>query len=101
MKKIECFKVMGNTDTTEGRGPMIVAARFSTREAAESFVKSPSYAKWCVMGIMSENDLRNIKEETIVILDSLDEMKMLAKEELKIRALAKLTSEEKLALGLS
>lgn len=99
MKIIECHEVWGHTETTEGRGPMTVAARFSTREQAEAFVKSKEYAKWCVMGYQREDDIRNIREASIVILDSASELDQLNKEKLKERALAKLTKEERAALG--
>jgi len=101
MQVIKCYEVIGNTDTTEGRGPMIVAARFSSREAAEKFVRSKAYAKWCVMGIQNAAyDLNNIRESTIIIMDSVDEITLQTAEALKANALAKLTKEERAALGL-
>lgn len=101
MQKIKCFEVMGNTDTTEGRGPMKVVARFRTREAAVTYVKSPLYAKWCVMGYLSNNDEKySIKEATLTILDSIEELEAAEREQLKILALSKLTKEERAALGL-
>lgn len=77
MQTIKCFEVYGNTDTTEGLGPMTLVARFSSYDAAVQYVKSPSYATWCVMGHqVIENDLRNIREATIIILDTLNEFKV-------------------------
>ncbi len=100
MKTIKCFEVLGHTDTTEGRGPMKTVARFSNYEAAEQYVKSKQYAVHCVMGYHSKDDIHNIREITISILDTVDELVMLAKENLKTTALAKLTKEEREALGI-
>lgn len=100
MKKIECFEVLGHTDTTEGRGPMKVIARFSTETAANKYIESSAYKKWCVMGHLSTYDKNNIKRTTIIILDSVDELSELENEEFKARALAKLTQQERKVLGL-
>ena len=100
MQVIKCFEVMGHTDTTEGRGPMKVVTRFSTRDAAVEYVKSEDYSKWCVMGYRRCDDVKNIKEATLVILDSLAEMRVAEREDLKAKALAKLTRAEREALGL-
>lgn len=101
MKIIEYFEVLGHSDTTEGRGPLIGAARFSTRAAAVEFVKSKEYSKWCVMGFQSVQDERYIKNVKLVILDSVKEFKFLQNENLKEIALSKLTREEKEVLGLA
>lgn len=100
MQEVKCFEVMGHTDTTEGRTPMKVVARFKTRIVAEMYVKSKSYARWCVMGYQSNDDVRNIKETTIMILDSMDELEEVRKYNLRERGLSKLTKEEREALGL-
>ena len=101
MQVIKCFEVMGNTDTTEGRGPMKVVARFTNREAATLYVKSKAYAQWCVMGYQNEKtDLNNIREATLTILERVEELEQMELEELKARALAKLTEKERKALGL-
>ena len=101
MKTIKCFEVLGNTDTTEGRGPMKVVARFSTRKAAEEFVKSKIYARWCVMGYQSEKtDLTYIDEVDLIILDSIGEFEEQEKADIRARALAKLTKVERAALGV-
>lgn len=84
MQEIKCFEVMGNIDTTEGRGPKKVVARFKTREAAVAYVKSEFYTQWCVMGIkMWERDCQNIIETTIRIIDSMDELNEVRKTRLK------------------
>lgn len=101
MKIINCFEVLGNTDTTEGRGPMKVVARFNTWVEAEKYVKSAAYSRWCVMGVQSDADVKyNIKEATVIILDTVDELSNMEREQLKASALAKLTNAEREALGI-
>lgn len=101
MQEIKCFEVRGNTDTTEGRGPMKVVARFKTREVAAAYVRSKLYAQWCVMGVQNwVYDSQNIKEVTMLILDSMDELDEVRKNNLRESGLAKLSKEEKEALGL-
>ena len=101
MQTIKCFEVMGNTDTTEGRGPMKVVARFSNYDEAVKYVKSTAYYKqWCVMGCQSTTDIRNTRETAITILDTVEELGQMRTEALKASALAKLTAEERQALGV-
>lgn len=101
MQTIKCFEVLGHTDTTEGRGPMKVIARFSTKEEAEQYVKSKHYAKWCVWGQLNySNDRNNIKEALIIILDNISELDAMAYEQLRQSALAKLSKQEREALGI-
>lgn len=101
MQTIKCFEVMGNTDTTEGRGPMKVVARFSNHDEAAKYVKSKAYAKWCVMGYQNEKrDLNYIQETVLTILDSVEELVAMDRENLKAQALEKLSKAEREALGL-
>lgn len=101
MQTIKCFEVMGNTDTTEGRGTMKVVARFSNYEEAAKYVKSKAYSRWCVMGYQNEKtDLNNIRETVLTILDTCDELELQHREELKAQGLAKLSKAEREALGL-
>jgi len=101
MQTIKCFEVYGHTDTTEGRGPMKVVARFFDHGEAVKFVQSKAYARWCVMGFQdTKYDVNNIKEACIVVLDNVQELEQQQLEETKMRALAKLTKEERAALGL-
>ena len=80
---------------------MKVVARFSNKPAAETFVKSKDYAEWCVMGHRNwEYDKHNINQTKLVILDSVDDFAASEAEELKAKALAKLTMEERKALGV-
>ena len=101
MQTIKCFEVMGHTDTIEGRRPLKVVARFSNHDEAAKYVKSKAYAKWCVMGYQSEKtDLNNIQETVLTILDSVEELVAMDRENLKAQALAKLSKAEREALGL-
>jgi hypothetical protein len=100
MKTIRCYEVMGNTECTEGRGPMKVVARFSSHDEAVKFVRSKTYSRWCVMGYQSPDDVRYIHDVEITILDTIQEFEDQELSELKARALKKLTSEERKALGL-
>ena len=101
MIKLKVFEVYGNSDTTEGRGPMVLVARFIKRELAEEFVRSKEYANWCVMGYQNPKDeIKNIKEAEIVIFELVSEIGEVRKTALKQSALSKLTKEEKEALGL-
>jgi hypothetical protein len=102
MQTVTCFEVYGHADTTEGRAPMKVVARFSTRDVAEHYVKSPQYRKWCVMGYQNpREDVKNIRETQMVIFDSVEELTEQNNQAAKARALAKLTLAERKLLGLS
>ena len=102
MQVIKCFEVLGHTDTIEGRGPMKVVARFSDCDEATKYVKSKAYANWCVMGYQDvKHDMKNnIREATLVVLNSVEELELQSREELKAQALKKLSKEERTALGL-
>lgn len=100
MKTIQCFEVKGHTDTTEGFGPIKVVARFSNYKAAEQFVRSKSYERYCATGYRSNSDVGNINESNIMILDSLNELEVVEKETLKKSVLLKLSKQERDALGL-
>lgn len=101
MQTIKCFEVMGHTDTTEGRAPMKVAARFTTRKEAEKYINSPAYTRWCVMGVpYKEAEKYHITEQTICVLDYVEELAELQKQETIQKALSKLTAEERKVLGL-
>ena len=100
MQVIKCFEVKGHTDTIEGRGPLKIVARFANRDVAKEYVESKLYATHCVMGRQSKDDLRHISKETITILDTIDEIDVMNKENIRAKALAKLTKEEREVLGL-
>lgn len=101
MQVINCWEVLGNTNTTDGMGPMKVLARFSSKEQAELYVKSKPYAKYCVQGHQDwKYDMNNIKFTSLIILDNVDEFADIERQELRNKALAKLSDEEREALGL-
>jgi hypothetical protein len=52
------------------------------------------------MGYLSASDVNNIRETTINIFDSFDEIEPMETAALKAAALAKLTAAEKRALGV-
>ncbi len=101
MQVINCWEVLGHTNTTDGMGPMKVVARFFSKEQAELYVKSKSYAKYCVQGHQDwKYDKNNIEQVSLVILDDVGEIVEMQRQELRNKALAKLSDEEREALGL-
>ncbi len=100
MKTMTFFEVLGHTDTTEGRGPMMVVARFTKKNHAHLCIKSKEYSKYCVMGYQSPNDINNVRGTTINVLESFDEFEDYKLENIRKTALSKLTEKEKKALGL-
>lgn len=79
-----------NADSTEGRGPMVPIAHFLKKEDAELAARG--------RGVMGYGD-GDVK--VIPVFESIKDWKDNKKEELRQQALAKLTTEEKRALGLS
>ncbi len=88
MKKI--FVVMANADRTEGRGPNVPYHYCSNAPLAEKLKKG--------MGPMGCSD--GYVEEAWLLEELGDENKAVQIRELKKQALAKLTREERIALGL-
>jgi len=105
MKILKGFFVYANVDTNEGRGPSFqLPYLFSTRTDAELFVTSIYYAhRYGVQGKIGSPEY-DVKEENIIIFergeDSLKIIKDTDVENIKKRAMDKLTYEEKEALGL-
>jgi subtilase family serine protease len=101
MQNIKFYSVMGHSDTTEGRGPLIVAARFSNEMSAIKFYQSNEYLRWCVMGYRGNvSPSIYVREDSITIFDSYDECQAEKIELEKKKALDKLTDREKKLLGL-
>ena len=106
------FIVMQNLDTTEGRGPMILDAIFSTEKEALDYVSK----RFGIMGRKTElkamrkaflSDYQvqgwELNDHDIFetrVFESAEAMEICRKETLRIRALDKLSDEEKEALGL-
>lgn len=83
------YRASKNADQTEGRGPMVTIAIFTNRADAIQAASGKG-----VMGV------GNGDVEQINIYDSFHEYEMAVSEKVRERAMAKLTFEEKKALGL-
>jgi len=93
------FGVYRNADQTEGRGPMVLSKLFASREVAEHYVvaQPDPYGRqreWRD-GRYGDWELRDH-----AVFQSLEEIEECVADEAKRRALAKLTDEDKRALGL-
>jgi hypothetical protein len=78
-----------NADSTEGRGPMIVIGMFEDQQAA-----TRAASGWGVMGV-GDGDV-----EPMIVYESFREYNDEKTKELKNKALAKLTREDREVLGL-
>lgn len=96
------FLALKNADMTEGRGPMVTEAAFAKEIDANTFTdKQPG-----VMGRMSEKGWSKEKYgdwevKPLVVFESLEEKIAWDNGKTRRRALAKLTPEERAALGLT
>lgn len=104
MEQHNYWQVLRNSDTTEGRGPMLPTdIAFILEASALTFVKSDHYAKtWGVQG-MPGND-HCVKKMTVFVYDSLDDYNDNTPERVLERkrqaALCKLSTEDRQVLGL-
>lgn len=94
------YQVLTNSDLTEGRGETVLIGRAFTRDRALDFAKG--------QGVMATDAKVELVAETLVAWDGgifvLAPAHMLTREsqeEIARRGLAKLTDEEKVALGLA
>lgn len=94
------YQVLTNSDLTEGRGETVLIGRAFTRDRALDFAKG--------QGVMGTDAKVELVAETLVAWNGgifvLTPAKMLTREsqeEIARRGLAKLTVEEKVALGLT
>lgn len=98
------FGIYYNGDRTEGKGPLLFTGiGFVIYEDALMFVQSPIYAnEWGVMGTLGSK--YDVKETSITVYSSfqegVDNIGKHLDSQKKIRALAKLTKEERDLLGL-
>lgn len=100
MIKAIIFAVKANRDQTEGKGPMYTVARFSNKEEAIQLQISKDFARdYGVQG--TPYAASDVEEEEIKVYDSFAEYSLEKREDIRKRALAKLTQEEKRVLGLS
>ena len=88
---ISIFVVSQNADLCEGRGPMVHKGYFVKREDAVEFSHTLS-------GIMGTRSGVNV--EMVVLCETLDDHAEYRKEQIKRRAIDKLTDEELEVLGL-
>lgn len=107
MKQITYFAVMRNSDTTEGRGPLLQSdVGFEKYDDAITFVASDAYSKWAVMGVKVGRKSADhlVKEVTITVYTDADECEALYPELVQLRkrkaALAKLSPADREILGL-
>lgn len=89
---IEGFEVLTNSDLTEGRGHRVHVCYTSTRALAEEIAKGK--------GVMGTDADVVPMSKTIKVFDTMDEWNNNTKEAIREKALAKLTKEEREALGL-
>ena len=100
MQKIKVFELTYNSDSCEGRGHTLIAARFRNKRDAETVAQDERfYKKFCVMGICDKSG-HNVREAEYTILDSAAEFFDDQNEQLRQQALRKLSAEERRALGL-
>lgn len=103
MKTLKIVEVLVNTDTTEGRGPMRVLARFSSITEADKVVDDPRFSRWCVMGYHRPGQNKTaVRPEEYPVYDTAEEFWETHDEvEIRRQALAKLTERERKVLGLT
>lgn len=86
MQRLKVYQVMENADSVEGRGPMVHVAYFKHLDDAQ-IIAVPIWGA-------------EVRDTDLVIFDSLSEYKEHTIGEAKMKALAKLSTENKKALGL-
>jgi hypothetical protein len=101
------YLVLYNADQTEGRGPMIPDVAFSKREDAEAYIdKKPG-----IMGYFPPEGRTAYRKrhghyeggweiQTIQVADSLAGAQLIKIENIRAKAIKKLTEEERAVLGL-
>lgn len=89
-----------NADMTEGRGPMVLDRTFSFEEDCNNYIDKQSgvmgrKAQW------SRKRFGDWETKPIYVFESADEAEKVYTEEIREKAMKKLTDLEKKALGLS
>jgi hypothetical protein len=84
------FFEVGDVYTEDGMGPWTCKARFSNRSVAETFAKNAG----------NYGHKAGIREVTITICDTIEQVKIAEEEAARAFALSKLTKEERWLLGL-
>ena len=100
METLELFRFTSNSDTTEGRGYTIVHGYTRDQNLAKAIVSDKRYSRYCVMGVQQPDDYKYMTGKSLItIYESVDEYFHSTPEEIKKRALAKLTPQERQVLG--
>lgn len=96
------FLARCNADTVEGRGAMIPKAAFTHKSDAVTFIdnKPGIMGRKSTKGGWSKERGGDWDVEPLIVFDSLQEQETYKKDDFKRQALAKLSTEEKIALGL-
>ena len=89
------FDARYNSDTTEGRGPVVSAGLFTNREDAE---KLNERSKYHAMGVINPR-YPAIEVVRVQVYGSIEDFDLNSNESIRERALNKLTEAEKLVLG--
>lgn len=97
---MKVWLVYKNSDTTEGRGPMVLDCIFHYRADAAAYIdQKPGImgrkGKW------SEEEYGDLQIKEMDVFESFSNMEEIVKAKSKAAALAKLTPAEKILLGLS
>lgn len=93
------YLVKKNSDTTEGRGPMVIDCAFTKENDAKTYIDDKPgvmgrKAKW------SEEKYGDWQVEPLVVFETIEERNKWDKDAIKRAALAKLTPAERKVLGL-
>lgn len=95
------FSIHGHLDTIEGRGGTKIVGYAHTRNVAENIITDPRFSKHTVWGALpNKDDNFYIRQETLVIHNTHETFFRTEDDEIRARALAKLTKEERRTLGL-
>jgi len=97
---LKFYELTYNSDGVEGRGPDVVAARFVRRDDAVAVCEDKRF--WGKHGVMGTkiDPKYHVREVVVPLFDSVPDYWNYDVEEVKKKALAKLTDAEKKALGL-
>ena len=98
---IKYYELTYNSDGTEGRGYSVVAARFVNKADAVAVCNDKRF--WGKHGVMGTkmNPEHDVREVLAPLFDSVPDYWQYSEDEVRRKALAKLTDLEKKALGLS
>lgn len=93
------YQTNRNSDTTEGRGPMVPDLAFTKRSLAETYIDGQPGVQGRT-GKWSQEKYGDWNISEVEVLDELPENIEKKKQEIRKRALNKLTDEERKVLGL-